>query len=73
MPTCQQQDFSIGSQKLSKAIILQKSESECGEMGGLSLKPPNTSTQGFYVTVPQGDQRGLCVLTASFPIFVFSH
>lgn len=50
MPTCQQQDFSIGSQKLSKAIILQKSESECGKVGGLSLKPPNTSTQGFYVT-----------------------
>lgn len=27
VPTCQQQDFSIGSQKLSKAIVLQKSES----------------------------------------------
>lgn len=26
VPTCQQQDFSIGSQKLSKAIVLQKSE-----------------------------------------------
>lgn len=26
MPTCQQQDFAIGSQKLSKAVILQKSE-----------------------------------------------
>ena len=25
VPTCQQQDFSIGSQKLSKAIVLQKS------------------------------------------------
>lgn len=24
VPTCQQQDFSIGSQKLSKAIVLQK-------------------------------------------------
>lgn len=27
VPTCEQQDFSIGSQKLSKAIVLQKSES----------------------------------------------
>lgn len=28
VPTCQQQDFSIGSQKLSKAIVLQKSMSK---------------------------------------------
>lgn len=27
VPTCEQQDFSISSQKLSKAIVLQKSES----------------------------------------------
>lgn len=27
VPTCEQQDFSIGCQKLSKAIVLQKSES----------------------------------------------
>lgn len=28
VPTCEQQDFSISSQKLSKAIVLQKSESQ---------------------------------------------
>lgn len=33
VPTCQQQDFSIGSPKLSKAIVLQKSMTGVGVAG----------------------------------------
>ncbi|XP_011902104.1 max-like protein X isoform X5 [Papio anubis] len=37
VPTCQQQDFSIGSQKLSKAIVLQKSMAR-ESTGGAGVK-----------------------------------
>ncbi|XP_034612172.1 max-like protein X [Trachemys scripta elegans] len=41
VPTCQQQDFSIGSQKLSKAIVLQKSESGGSDFGACAGIPNN--------------------------------
>lgn len=50
VPTCEQQDFSIGCQKLSKAIVLQKSESRGRGEGRGCCQPPNPlagATQPF--------------------------
>lgn len=45
VPTCEQQDFSISSQKLSKAIVLQKSESQ-GQEGRRCCQAPKLRPRG---------------------------
>nr|XP_025842834.1 max-like protein X isoform X1 [Vulpes vulpes] len=67
VPTCQQQDFSIGSQKLSKAIVLQKSMArECtwewlGPVGlckGQSLVPTLGPGPGGVVVMRELEHGG---------------
>lgn len=73
MPTCQQQDFSISSQKLSKAIILQKSESGWGD--GRACCQTGRHLNVWIPCDPSGSsrrsERPLCA--HSFCVFVFSH
>ncbi|XP_036612531.1 max-like protein X isoform X2 [Trichosurus vulpecula] len=56
VPTCQQQDFSIGSQKLSKAIVLQKSMGLSGWRVGWG----EAGTRGYKLGRGGQDRTGLC-------------
>ncbi|EPQ13640.1 Max-like protein X [Myotis brandtii] len=64
VPTCQQQDFSIGSQKLSKAIVLQKS------MAGRALEGLE---QWSYEQASLRPTFGLALLGGSIDYIQFLH
>lgn len=72
VPTCEQQDFSISSQKLSKAIVLQKSESQGRREGG-AINPQSSTLEVCRAKFSTLEPSGVIRLWGTWVLLTCTH